>query len=269
MNRAAERYGPVDEPGARAARTCALAVFAKAPSPRGVKTRLVPPLTFDEAAALHACFLKDTAESIMAVSDTAPCAGVAVYTPERAKPLFGELFPPDFTLVLQRGDGFGERLSSAVADVLAAGYASVCLIGSDSPTLPPAVLADAAAALARPGERVVLGPADDGGYYLIGLTALHARLFQGIAWSTDRVLAETIERAREVELDVELLPRWYDVDDGASLCRLCEELFGDGQSIAAPSAYRAAHSRRYLAQLMRLGPERIWPQRATGGQRSS
>jgi uncharacterized protein len=244
-------------------RGCAFAIMTKAPRSGQVKTRLAPPLTLDEAADLQVCFLKDTAESIALLCDAGFGEGIAVYTPEGAASFIRELLPPHFGLLPQRGETLGERLLSAGADLLAAGYVSVCLIDSDSPTVPPAVLVQAAAALARPGRRVVLGPADDGGYYLIGVAACHPRLFADIAWSTDRVLAQTIDRARELSLPVELLAPWYDVDDGPSLRRLCGELLSDGPAAnpaAARDPYRAPHTRDYLRRLAAGGLDDIWPE---------
>ena len=94
------------------------------------------------------------------------------------------------------------------------------MLNSDSPTLPTALLVEAADALARPGERAVLGPSSDGGYYLLGIKTAHRRLFEDIAWSTERVAEQTRERAHEIKLDVHLLPVWYDVDDVEGLRRL-------------------------------------------------
>lgn len=244
-------------PAACSATACAFAIMTKAPAAGRVKTRLVPPLTPHEAAGLQACFLQDTAECIATIAPPG-CAGVAVYTPEGAELLFKELLPPEFTLLPQRGDGLGDRLCNAAADLLAAGYDSVCLIDSDSPTLPPSALGRAAAALEQSGERVVLGPADDGGYYLIGVKASSRRLFADIAWSTDRVLAQTVARAKELRLGVELLPRWYDVDDGPSLRRLCDELVPDAPASDASLGYRAPHTRDYLRRLIKAGRRSIW-----------
>jgi hypothetical protein len=98
------------------------------------------------------------------------------------------------------------------------------VLNSDSPTLPTAILAETAEVLERPGDRAVLGPSSDGGYYLLGLKAAHARLFADIAWSTERVAAQTLERAREIGLEVHTLPVWYDVDDAESLGLLHHEL---------------------------------------------
>ena len=102
--------------------------------------------------------------------------------------------------------GLGHSLADAARDLLAAGYGSVCLVNSDSPTLPTAFLVDAAMALRAPDDRLVLGPAADGGYYCIGLKRPHLRLFEEIAWSTPRVFAQTCDRAREIGLAVVLLP---------------------------------------------------------------
>ena len=239
--------------------SCALAVLIKAPRAGASKTRLVPPLTEEEAARLSAAFLRDTAANIADVcaehsNDTRAVDAFVVYTPVGAEAEFDGLLPQGFALLAQRGDTFGERLFHAATDLLALGYESCCLINSDSPTLPRALLTAAVNELHRTGERVVLGAADDGGYYLIGLKHAHTRLFEEIAWSTAEVLAQTIERAREIKLDVALLPAWYDVDDASTLRRLCDELFD------APAAndgcdkklkpYPAPHTRAELARLL-------------------
>ena len=136
---------------------------------------------------------------------------------------------------------------------------------SSSPTLPRAILATVVASLARPGDRVILGPSEDGGYYLIGLKRAHRCLFDRIAWSTADVLADTVKRAAGIGLDVELLPAWYDVDDAATLRRLCGELFSPDRPADGPglTGYRATYTRDYLARLIeREGYERIWPEAA-------
>ena len=190
---------------------CALAVMAKAPKPGRVKTRLSPPLTLDQTAALNICFLKDTTANLATIPRS---AGLISYTPVGDEALFDGILPETFGLVAQRGDGFGERLLYAAEDILGIGYGAVCLIDSDSPTVPAAAFLQAVEALQRSGDRVVLGPSHDGGYYLIGLKKAHAEPFQRITWSTGAVLEETIERCRDARLEVVLLPTWYDVDDG-------------------------------------------------------
>ena len=103
--------------------------------------------------------------------------------------------------------------SSAIEDLLRIGFSSVCLINSDSPTVPPASFVEAVLALSEPGDRMVLGPAEDGGYYLIGVKKLHRRLFEEIDWSTERVFQQTMDRAREINLEVHQLRARLDVDD--------------------------------------------------------
>jgi rSAM/selenodomain-associated transferase 1 len=262
-------------PSPRARGLCALAVMTKAPRAGESKLRLAPPLTREEAADLSACFLRDTAanvaDSCAALEGAAH--GVVVYTPADAQDSFDGLLPAGFALLAQRGENFGERLWNAARDLFAVGYGSLCLIASDSPTLPTRALVAAAEELSKPGERVVLGAADDGGYYLVGIKSARARLFQEIDWSTPRVAAQTIARAEECCLPVALLPAWYDVDDARTLARLCEELLVEprettGQpraetpcddSAAGLRGYDAPHTRDFLARLVaREGRARIW-----------
>lgn len=204
--------------------------MAKTPRVGEAKTRLVPPLSPAEAAALSACFIKDAAANIAAAGRRAPIDGYIAYWPPGSAAELPSL-PAGTGLVASRRAGLGASLPDAVADLLSVGYGGVCLINSDSPTLPADILVDAAQAICAPGDRVVLGPAEDGGYYLIGLKETHPRLFEDIAWSTPFVFAQTIERARDIGLPTVLLPRWYDVDDLASLRRLNAELLraGGGQ----------------------------------------
>jgi rSAM/selenodomain-associated transferase 1 len=231
---------------------CALAVMAKAPRPGKVKTRLSPPLTLEQTAALNVCFLRDTAENLATVCGA---AGLISYTPAGDEALFAGLLPETFGLVLQRGDGFGERLLAAAEDILAIGYGAVCLIDSDSPTVPVEAYEQAVRALAEPGDRVVLGPSNDGGYYLIGLKLAHREPFERIAWSTAAVLAETVERCREGGLEVVMLPTWYDVDDAETLALLRGELLhGVAAEFTTAKGYGAPHTAAWL-RTMAVDPE--------------
>jgi len=244
---------------------CALAVMTKAPQAGRVKTRLVPPLTPEEAAEFNKCFLRDTAAAISLCcsgglraptaanellhpgAHGAPlqCSAVAVYTPVGAEPAYTDILPADFSLLPQRGDKFGERLYFAVEDLFKCGFESVCLIDSDSPTVPTENYAEAVELLSSNQDRVVLGPSDDGGYYLMGVKKPHSRLFEQIDWSTERVLSQTRQRANEIGLEVKLLPTGYDVDDDASLHRLCNQLLREqGNDSVAPN------TRRFLARLV-------------------
>ena len=210
--------------------------MTKAPRAGQVKTRLSPPLTAKEAAALNICFLRDTAAAILQAGSGGQ--GIGCFTPADAAKEFTTILPSAFYLLAQREGEFGERLSGAIEDLLAAGFASVCLIDSDSPTVPPIVFAEAVTVLSRPNDSVVLGPSADGGYYLIGVRQRHAELFAGLDWSTERVLQQTLNRAKETGLPVHFLPTYYDVDDAVSLARLCRDLLSPqkrGRKTAAPA----------------------------------
>jgi len=235
---------------ARFAGKCALTVMAKAPIPGKVKTRLSPPLTLEQASGLNACFLQDTIASLHAATLAAPAEWVICYTPEGAEVAFRDILPEGALLLPQRGDSFGERLLYSAEDLFACGFSAVCLIDSDSPTVPTSEFIAAATILLHPGERVVLGPSQDGGYYLIGLQAATGRLFEDITWSTASVTRETLERAAEIDLPVEMLQLWYDVDDDDSLGHICSELFSPNSHLSP--GYPAPHTRKYLTALPNL-----------------
>ncbi len=231
---------------------CALAIMAKAPRPGTVKTRLCPPLALAQATALSICFLRDTAENIAAVAAQVSGAGrgaaaLLAYTPVGDEGLFDGMLPEDFALIVQRGDSFGERLLAAAEDILRCGYGGVCLIDSDSPTVPARAYEQAVTELARPGDRIVLGATTDGGYYLIGLKQAHAVVFDRIQWSTETVFPETCERARDAGIEVVELPLWYDVDDAPTLEILKAELLaGMAPGFATLPGYPAPHTKAFL-----------------------
>jgi uncharacterized protein len=229
---------------------CALAIMAKAPRPGKVKTRLSPPLTPDQAAAINTCFLRDTTANIATLAEDGACAGVISYTPVGDEHLFEGLLPRGYRLVPQRGDSFGERLLTTAQDLFACGFSSVCLIDSDSPTVPRAAFSMAVDALHRPGDRIVLGPSHDGGYYLIGLKRAHTEPFESIAWSTASVFAETVAAIQRIRIELVTLPLWYDVDDAATLAVLRAELIdGLRPGFTSLTGYAAGHSRNFLRQL--------------------
>jgi rSAM/selenodomain-associated transferase 1 len=248
---------PILDPSRRApslASKCALAVMAKAPRPGKVKTRLSPPLTLEQTAALNVCFLRDTAQNIAQVTASGKAAGLISYTPIGDEALFDGLMPKDFSLVLQREDGFGERLLCAATDILACGFGAVCLIDSDSPTVPTAAFQKAVDALQAPGNRIVLGGSDDGGYYLIGMKQPHPEPFKNITWSTASVYAETVSAIMAAGIEFVELPLWYDVDDAATLKTLNEELLeGVAPPFAVMPGYFAPHSKEFLAKLRTSG----------------
>jgi rSAM/selenodomain-associated transferase 1 len=217
--------------GDTGARTCAIGVMAKAPRPGFSKTRLCPPLLPEQAAALSGAFLRDITENIAQAARLGSIAGYIAYAPQGQEALFDGHLATGTGLLLADGSplmpsdvqGFGRCLLHAVLAMLARGHGSAVVLNSDSPTLPTALLVRTAAALATDGDRVVLGPADDGGYYLLGMKAAHAHLFADIAWSTPSVAATTRTRAAQLGLELVELPMWYDVDDHIALIRLLRE----------------------------------------------
>ncbi len=204
--------------------TCGIAVMAKASAPGRTKTRLVPPLTFDEAAALNTAFLQDITDNLLLAGRYAGIAGYAAYAPPGSEDFFHRILPSAIGLIDACLPNFGDCLFRTIQEILGRGHGSAVVLNSDSPTLPTALLIETAVVLAQPGERAVLGPSSDGGYYLLGLKAAHRRMFEEIAWSTERVAAQTLERAREIGLDIHMLPVWYDVDDVEGLRRLNGEV---------------------------------------------
>ena len=161
-----------------------------------------------------------------------------------------DVLPPDVRLLEAWWPDFGSCLYGAIDQLLELGHTSAVVLNSDSPTLPTSLLVATAEMLAQPGDRAVLGPSTDGGYYLLGLKSRHRRLFQDIAWSTDQVAGQTLARAAEIGLAVHLLPAWYDVDDAQSLSVLYGELFEDRPFARGLDRHRAAFSARLMRTLL-------------------
>jgi hypothetical protein len=234
--------------------------MAKASVAGTVKTRLVPPLTNEEAAELNTCCLRDVAANILAAARQAPIQGFAAYHPLGSEPFFNAVLPVGFKLLPPKEPTLGRSLFHAARDLFDAGYSAVCLVNADSPTLPTEFLVETARRLREPGDRVILGPAADGGYYLIGLKQFHRRVFEEIDWSTERVFRQTLARAGEIGVPVALLPEWYDVDDEATLAMLAREI-GPSGSTASPylKGYRASSTTAFLEKLAagKGGTERL------------
>jgi hypothetical protein len=212
----------------------ALLVVAKRPAPGQTKTRLSPPLSPEHAAALYECFLRDTLDLIRQVPGAQP---VIAYLPTSEETYFASL-APDFELIVQEGSDLGARLDNALSYYLQLGYERVVIMDSDSPTLPVACLVATFELLEE--ADVVLGPCDDGGYYLIGLKRPAPRLLREVEMSTPNVVADTLTLAAEEGLRVKLLPVWYDIDDVAALNRLVVELAGTSDGVAR-------HTRAFFA----------------------
>ncbi len=197
-------------------RRIVVAIMAKAPQAAEVKTRLCPPLSAMDAAELYRCFLLDKIEQVRMLKEASP---TIAYTPAEGKGFF-ERVAPGFVLVPQHGPDLGARLANNFDQLLARGYTGVLAIDSDTPTLPTHFLEQALDLITTPEIGLVLGPSDDGGYYLIGLRKLHRELFEEMAWSTAQVMPETIRRAEAMGLKVATLPLWFDVDTPDDLERL-------------------------------------------------
>jgi uncharacterized protein len=192
-----------------------VAVMARAPSSAG-KSRLIRALSTSDHAGLRAALLRDTLESVATVESTK----AVLYTPPESEAEIRALTPFPAVFLPQRGDTLGDRMREGAQELLAFGFDRVVLIGSDLPTLPAAHLITALDTLERSAGVLVLGPAEDGGYYLIGLTQVRAELFARIPWGTPLVLERTCEAARALGITVEMVTRWYDVDSLSDLRRV-------------------------------------------------
>ncbi len=200
-------------------KTCVI-VFAKNPVPNRVKTRLVPPLSPEQAATLYTAFLTDWCTALAELPDVDI---VIAYTPEDAQPDLQALIGDDATYIPQIGDDLGERLVSATRWAAEHGYTKILIVGSDSPTLPISYISEAITLL--DARDIVIGPSVDGGYYLIGfavenLTKTVPLVFSEIAWSTAAVFQQTVTHVREAEGTLGLLPPWYDIDTAEDLAFL-------------------------------------------------
>jgi rSAM/selenodomain-associated transferase 1 len=262
----AEGAATIEHNRHRTVASCGVAIMAKASAPGRTKTRLVPPLTFEQAAALNTAFLQDVAGNLLLAASYAPIAGYVAFAPAGAEEFFEGTLPSNIGLIDAWLPNLGDCLLRTIEEIFARGHASAVVLNSDSPTLPTALLVEAAGALAPPGERAVLGPSTDGGYYLLGLKTAHHRLFEEITWGTERVAAQTLERARELELDVHMLPPWYDVDDVEGLRRLQHELKAGHPGEIKPDPH-TPHYPAATATLMRsLAPGALAGQRESDPQ---
>ena len=200
-------------------KTCVI-VFAKNPVPNQVKTRLIPALSPEQAAALYTAFLTDWCETLAKLSGVAL---VIAYTPAEAQPDLQALIGDDVSYISQMGADLGERLTSATQWAVKQAYTKILLVGSDSPTLPISYISEAITLL--DSRDTVIGPSTDGGYYLIGFSAAACtktvpHVFEEIAWSTADVFQQTVTRICETGAMLGLLPPWYDIDTAEDLAFL-------------------------------------------------
>jgi rSAM/selenodomain-associated transferase 1 len=241
-------------PDHRLSRAAALVVFAKAPVAGQVKTRLCPPLTPDEAATLHGSCVLDTLERTKAAATKLkpPVDRYLACAPASSHVFFKIMEERQgVKLIDQVGEDLGARMSHAFDTMFARGYARVLIVGTDVPSLPLDHYGQALALLET--NDLVLGPALDGGYYLIGLTRPAPALLTDIPWSTDRVLAVTQERARSRGLATALLPPWRDLDTIDDLHALIEACTLDGKKPKQEQTFstRTAGALQLLAKRLR------------------
>ena len=222
-----------------------LILFAKPPLAGRVKTRLAENLGRDGAARLYACFLQDAAETARALIQARPGVGIVCeWALEEAESLdefpLPDWLPGAYLHRAQTGADIGMRMAAALGRCLAFGRRAV-LIGTDFPDLPHEVLITAFRNLDSGDDaKITLGPAADGGYYLVGMNRFVPEIFVGIPWSTREVLSRTMEKARTLGVGTSLLPEWRDVDDADDLDALKDRL-------ANRSASRARHTREFLS----------------------
>jgi rSAM/selenodomain-associated transferase 1 len=204
----------------------AIGIICKAPKPGRSKTRLIPRLGPERAAALARAFLIDLASTIEQAAAAVGCVGYAICSPDSAAGELAAFLPPSFEYVVKTDPDLGRVLDGATAELLSRGHESVILVNGDSPTLPAALLIETVTALRRSGERVVFVPALDGGYSLVGLKRRTPEIFTGIPWSTADVMRRTLEQAKQNAIPTTMLSPWYDIDDDQSLEGLLAELRG-------------------------------------------
>jgi rSAM/selenodomain-associated transferase 1 len=207
--------------------------MAKVPRPGAVKTRLARELGEEAACALYRAFICDLDERLR------ECGFPVVWAHWPDDPAFGKLVGGATAVLPQRGGDLGERMAAVFADVFALGFSPVVMIGADVPHVPIECLAAATNKL-ESGTEVVLGPAADGGYYLVGLRGAVPALFRDIAWGTADVCEATLRRAEAAGLEAFRLPPWFDIDEIEDLERLTETL-------TAETTMRLPRTRRALA----------------------
>ncbi|MEP6705502.1 MAG: TIGR04282 family arsenosugar biosynthesis glycosyltransferase [Acidobacteriota bacterium] len=197
--------------------------MTKVPGFADVKTRLRPLLSEGQCVELAMCFLTDTITNLASVFEHR----ILAFTPEHGRGgietlVGGHIYIP------QRGSDLGLRLDAAIAEAFEMGFGPVIVIGTDSPTLPADYLAQALGHLRSREDGVALGPTDDGGFYLIGVSRLHKGMFDHVKWSSDKTCEQTVANINNIRgVDLRVLPRWYDVDEPADLMRMIAEIDSD------------------------------------------
>jgi rSAM/selenodomain-associated transferase 1 len=212
----------------------AVGVMARAPSSPG-KTRLAPHLVPDRLAALRSALVADTLDVLASTPNIHP---FIFYTPETAAAEIVSLAGSHIRALPQQGSDLGARMQGAIEELLdRRAFDAAIIIGTDMPLITERHLADAAELLIL--DTIVLGPADDGGYYLIGMRRAHGELFTGVEWGTGSVLTDTLRVADRIGVEARLIRSGYDVDTIVDLQRLEVDLAGAADGLAR-------HTRRWF-----------------------
>ncbi len=193
-------------------------MFAKYWEPGRVKTRLAAAIGDQAASSLYRRFVLTLLRRFAGVGQRR----VLAYTPAERRTEFAALAADDWMLAAQGDGDLGQRMQDYFVEAFRSGADRVVLIGSDSPNLPVEYVHNAFQQLDR--YPVVLGPADDGGYYLVGATGSVPPIFQGIQWGSPQVWTQTVHLLRDADCPYGVLPPWYDVDDLAGLRRICRDM---------------------------------------------
>lgn len=196
-----------------------LIIFAKEPEKGKVKTRLSGHLSAERCFKLYKAFLKDT---LGLVKSLRRINKVLAYDLACARPRYLKRIARNFIFYKQSGNNLGQRMHNAFLFARQMNSSKAVIIGSDSPNLPAKHIKDAFQQLDR--NDIVLGPAEDGGYYLIGLKKPCAEIFRSIKWSSETVFAQTVENCQRLNKKIAILHKWYDVDDYIGLVRLKTDL---------------------------------------------
>jgi len=226
----------------------ALVIFARVPEPGAVKSRLGELFTPAESSELHAAMVEDVAARACEAASSLASVSLAWSHPPGAAAGAAEL-PAEMPVEVQPRGDLGERMAMTIQEKLRSGARSALILGSDAPTLPADHIVSALGALGK--TDVVLGPARDGGYYLIGMSHLHLGLFRNMRWGTPEVLAVTRQRIKHAGLRCVETGEWWDVDRPEDVSRLWKEL------LRLKARHPAQLPRKTYAVLSRLAPGRI------------
>jgi rSAM/selenodomain-associated transferase 1 len=227
----------------------ALVLFARTSSPGKVKTRLMPVFTAEEACQIHAALLGDVLERASRTLSATTTISLAWSEPPDPSCLPVPSMPEGVPEHLQSGGDLGERMAMEFQARLREGHRKVVILGSDAPTLPGDHLISAFEALEK--SEVVLGPTEDGGYYLLGMSHLHLGIFRNIQWGSDQVLSTTRQRLRKAGISFAELGAWHDVDTPEDVGRTWKEI------LKMKDRHREEIPQRTYALLARLVPGRI------------